>query len=73
MSNAEVKNIVKKYASALKKAEYLFSAMYVFGSYAKGTPNKWSDIDAAIVSDRLGRQYDTNRLLSEIASESTHE
>ncbi len=63
MSNAEVRNIVKKYAAALAKAQYPFSAMYVFGSYAKGAPNEWSDIDVAVVSDRLKRQYDTNRLL----------
>lgn len=63
MSHAQVKNIVKKYAAALEKAQYPFSAMYVFGSYAKGTPNQWSDIDVAIVSDRLKRQYDANRLL----------
>lgn len=63
MPNTEIKNIVKKYAAALKKAEYPITAMYVFGSYAKGTPNKWSDIDVAVVSDRLKRKYDANRLL----------
>ena len=63
MPKAEVKKIIKKYASALKKARYPFFAMYVFGSYAKGTPNQWSDIDVAVVSDRLKKQYAANRFL----------
>jgi predicted nucleotidyltransferase len=31
---------------------------YLYGSYAKGTPRQYSDIDVALVVDRLGDDYD---------------
>ena len=63
MSKAEVKKIVKKYAETLKKADYDFSAIYLFGSHAKGKACRWSDIDVAVVSKKLKRNYDKNRFL----------
>ena len=60
MSNAETKKIVKKYAEKLKKENYPFSAVYLFGSYAKGKTNKWSDIDTAVISDRLKTDWNRN-------------
>ena len=63
MSKAEVKKIVKKYAETLKKADYVFSAIYLFGSHAKGKAQKWSDIDVAVVSKKLRRNFDKNRFL----------
>lgn len=53
MSKTEVKKIIKKYASELRKRDFPVSSAYLFGSYAKGKANKWSDIDVAIVSDKL--------------------
>lgn len=53
----EAKKIVRKYAKVLKSEKYPFSGIYLFGSYAKGTPKKWSDIDVAVVSDKLRRNY----------------
>ncbi|OGF22791.1 hypothetical protein A2Y83_03990 [Candidatus Falkowbacteria bacterium RBG_13_39_14] len=38
-------------------------AIYLFGSYAKGKPDKWSDIDLAVVSDNLKRNRDKNKFL----------
>ncbi|MBI2411159.1 MAG: nucleotidyltransferase domain-containing protein [Candidatus Kerfeldbacteria bacterium] len=63
MSRTEVKKIVKKYAQALQKANYPIVAIYLFGSYVKKTHHKWSDIDVAVVSDKLKRNYDKNRVL----------
>mgnify|MGYP001558167145 CR=1 FL=1 len=63
MSNAEVKKIVKHYGRALKKARYPFAALYLFGSHAKMKTHKWSDIDVAVVSDRLKKNRDKNRFL----------
>lgn len=63
MSRIKAKKIVKKYAEKLRAKNYPFSAMYLFGSYVKGKPNKWSDIDVAIVSDKLKRNTDKNRFL----------
>lgn len=61
MPTAEAKKIVKQYAKALLKAGYPFSALYLFGSHARGNAKKWSDIDIAVVSNKLRRNYDKNR------------
>jgi|SRR5680860_367206 len=63
MSNTEAKKIVKKYAEKLRERKYPFSAIYLFGSYAKGTSHKWSDIDVAVISDRLKGNRDKDRFL----------
>ncbi len=44
---------VKEYRKILKADNLPISAVYVFGSYAKGTPHKWSDIDVCVVSPRF--------------------
>ena len=56
MSKIEAKKIVKKYAKKLKAEKYPFSAIYLFGSFAKGTPSKWSDIDVAVVSKEMNKK-----------------
>lgn len=63
MSKIEAKKVVKKYAEILKKNNYPYSAIYLFGSYASGKQKEWSDMDVAIVSDKLRRNYDKNRFL----------
>lgn len=63
MSKKTAKKIVKKYAEKLKENEYPFRAVYLFGSHAQGKAGKWSDIDVAVVSDKLKRNNDKNRLL----------
>ncbi len=60
MSKVEAKKIAKKYAEKLKKENYPFSAIYLFGSCVKGKPHKWSDIDVAVVSDRLKKNWNKN-------------
>lgn len=56
MSRSEAKKIVKKYAENLKAKKYPFSAIYLFGSFAKGTSRKWSDIDVAVISKKLNKR-----------------
>jgi uncharacterized protein len=56
MSKTEAKKVVKKYAEKLKAEKYPFSAVYLFGSYAKGSANKWSDIDVAVVSKKMNNK-----------------
>jgi len=63
MSKVEAKKVVKEYAEKLRRENYPFSAVYLFGSYAKGKSRKWSDIDVAVVSDKLKRNRDKNRFL----------
>ncbi len=56
----EIKQIVKKYAQELKKNNFSFESIYLFGSYIKGKPTRWSDIDVAVVSDRFKNDWDKN-------------
>jgi len=63
MSKVEAKKIVKKYAEKLRKESYPFSAVYLFGSFAQNKSHKWSDIDVAVVSDKMKRNRDKNRFL----------
>ena len=63
MSKVEAKKIVRQYARALKDAHYPFSALYLFGSYAKGKTHTWSDIDVAVVSDTFRTKRDQKRFL----------
>ena len=63
MLDIKAKKIVKKYAEKLREENYPFSAIYLFGSYAKGKAHKWSDIDVAVVSDKMRRNKDKNRFL----------
>jgi predicted nucleotidyltransferase len=51
----KIKDIVIKYAEELKKNNFSFEAIYLFGSYAKKRANRWSDIDLAVVSDQFKR------------------
>ena len=60
MSKKEVKKIIKNYANKLKEKKFPVSAMYLFGSYAKNKARKWSDIDVAVVSNKLKRDYEKN-------------
>lgn len=58
----EIKNLIK----ILKKNGINISAAYLFGSYARGNANEWSDIDVALVSDNFSgvRFYDIEKLIS---------
>lgn len=54
------KKIVRRYARTLKQARYPVAALYLFGSSATGRPHRWSDIDVAVISDKLKRQWNKN-------------
>ena len=60
MSQSEVKKIVKRFAAKLKADKFDFSSIYMFGSYVKGRPNKFSDIDVAVVSKKMKKNYEKN-------------
>jgi len=62
MSKAEAKKVAKKYAEKLKAEKYLFSAVYLFGSFAKGEAHEWSDIDVAVVSKEIEKDWKKGRL-----------
>lgn len=46
-----VKNVIEKYLAALKAHNIPIRQVFLFGSYAKGNSNEWSDIDLALVSE----------------------
>lgn len=48
---AEVKRTIDNYLAALNKNNIPIKEAFLFGSYAKGNPREWSDIDIALVSD----------------------
>jgi predicted nucleotidyltransferase len=61
MQRSEVVNIAKKYAEHLKKSGIPLESLYLFGSQAKGTMHKWSDIDIAVISSFFREKYDEGR------------
>lgn len=48
---SRVKHIVKRFVDELEKNNMPVKEAILFGSYANGTFNEWSDIDLAVVSD----------------------
>ncbi len=60
MSKIELKKIIKKYGEKLKAEHYPFSAIYLFGSQVKNKANRYSDIDVAVVSDKLKKDWNKN-------------
>lgn len=56
MDKREAIDIVKAYKQLLME-HYHFESMYLFGSYARGTYRENSDIDVAIIVDRVEGDY----------------
>lgn len=61
MSKDQAKKIAQKYAQKLKEQSFPFSAIYLFGSYAKDKAENKSDIDIAVVSKKLNEDYNESR------------
>ena len=55
--NKDILKIINEYIKEIKK-HYNITAIILFGSYAKGTENKDSDIDIAVISDDFDDIYD---------------
>ena len=47
----KIRSIIERYISSLRDNNISVKDAYLFGSYAKGKNNEWSDIDIAIISD----------------------
>jgi predicted nucleotidyltransferase len=56
MDQEKVLNIAKEYAAAVRKVVDA-TAIFLYGSYAKGTATKDSDIDIAVVVDEIPGDY----------------
>jgi len=66
----EIYRLINRYVTALRQNDVNVCEIYLFGSYAKGIPSKWSDIDLAILTDKfIGDIVDFRFLLLKIARE----
>lgn len=59
----KVKKEIEKYVKVLKADNLPISKVILFGSYAKGTQNKWSDIDLCIISPKFKDAFKTMQYL----------
>jgi predicted nucleotidyltransferase len=71
--DASIINIVKSFLSRLESNGIHIESAFLFGSYARGTENKWSDIDVAIIAsnisdDRLDERIRFTKVSSDIDS-----
>lgn len=48
--NASIMNTIGKFLDKVREEGIHIESAYLFGSYARGKQNKWSDIDIAVVS-----------------------
>jgi predicted nucleotidyltransferase len=69
--NAPIIDTVQRFLAKLSEQGIHIDSAYLFGSYAKGTENRWSDIDVAIISsditdDRLEERIRFSKLSSDI-------
>jgi predicted nucleotidyltransferase len=60
----KVKRIIDRYIKALEKQGIRLRQVIVFGSYASGRYDEWSDIDIALVSEAFEgvRMNDRNKI-----------
>jgi len=64
VSADSIKNIVRKYVRRLRENNIPVQQALLFGSYAKGTHQKDSDIDVAIISPLFkGDRFSDRRLI----------
>lgn len=59
-----IRSIIARYLTALKEHGFHIQNAVLFGSYARGSANAWSDIDLALVSDQFDgvRFTDKNKI-----------
>jgi len=49
----KIKKEINEYITVLKKDHLPIRQVWLFGSYAKGNPHQWSDIDLCIISPKF--------------------
>lgn len=63
MTRESLRQLAKRYKMALIKNNIPVNAIYLFGSYARGTARKGSDVDFCVVSDVFGKD-DFNEMVA---------
>ena len=66
----EVKGKILNFVDELKQYKIKIQKVFLYGSYAKGTQNEWSDIDVALVSEDFTgiRLIDKERMIKAISA-----
>lgn len=66
----EVKGKILDFVDELKQYKINIQKVFLYGSYAKGTQNEWSDIDVALVSEDFTgiRLVDKERMIKAISA-----
>ena len=68
--NALAVELAKKFLTRLREQGVKIESAYLFGSYAKGTEHKWSDIDVAVISsDFLDSRFEEGVRLMKLSCE----
>jgi len=60
----ELEKEISNYIKVLKKDKLPIDKVILFGSYAKGIQNEWSDVDLCIVSPRFDDAWEALNYLS---------
>ena len=55
--------VIKDYIQTLKNDNLPIEHVFLFGSYAKGHPHPWSDVDLCIISSKFSDYIDTIQYL----------
>ena len=63
MKKKNIISLVENYKAKLEKANIPISAIYIFGSAARGNMHKGSDIDVCVISPKFGKNRQEERLL----------
>src|SRR6185503_20167266 len=58
MVSKSLVRVIKKYLRTVSQRGIPVTAGVLFGSYAKGKPHKWSDIDLLVISSHFDRNRD---------------
>ena len=65
----DITKIAVNYTDQLQENGIPVTSAYLFGSYAKGSANKYSDIDICIISPKFGDNYfDDSLKLKKVAN-----
>jgi hypothetical protein len=56
---------VQSFLDKLRLKGFQISKAYIFGSYAKGQVDRWSDIDVAVISPQIGNDRFVRQIKAE--------
>lgn len=62
MVEKEIADLIKRFINELRKENIIVKKVFLFGSYARGTQRKDSDIDLAIVIESNGNEQKDKKI-----------